>query len=177
MSARKRHRKNRSRTIKSRSLRYDSLTARQKSTYEKSVALLFDLRTGKGTYAQLLRKHHLGSRTARKYLGRNLLRGANGRVRASKADRLVRQLLFPMPFGDLPITTRNSKEASRLSEFFNDRDKLLRGKLGVHEFETKWRGVRVAGQELFADASSIFRMQNAGVLKMENLYAGTSNAR
>ncbi len=177
MSARKRHHKKRNRTVRSRSLRYDSLTARQKSTYEKSVALLFDLRTGRGTYAQLLRKHRLGSRTARKYLGRNLLRGRDGRVRASKSDRLVRNLMFPTRFGDLPIRTRSSRLATQLSEFFHDRAKLLGRKLGVHEFETKWRGVGVAGQELFADASDIFRMQSAGVLKMENLYASTANAR
>jgi hypothetical protein len=176
MSARKTKRTVRHR-VETRSLRYDSLTARQKSTYEKSVALLFDLRTGKGTYAQLLRKHRLGSRTARKYLGRNLLRLPNGRVRASKADRLVRKLLFPMHFGDLPITTRDSRQASRLSEYFHDRAALLRGKLGVNAFEKKWRGVRIAGQEVLADASAIFRMQNAGVLKMENLYASTSNAK
>src|SRR5438309_275381 len=152
MSARKRHRTNRERTVKTRSPRYDSLTARQKSTYERSVAFLFDLRTGKVPYARLLRKHRLGSRTARKYLGRNLLRGADGRVRASKADRLVRKLLFPTPFGDLPITTRNSREASKLSEFFNDRDKLLGDKLSAHEFEKKWHGVRMAGREVFAEA-------------------------
>jgi hypothetical protein len=177
MSARKRHHKKRNRTVRSRSLRYDSLTARQKSTYEKSVALLFDLRTGKGTYAHLLRKHRLSSRTARKYLGPNLLRGANGRVRASKADRLVRHLFFPMPFGDLPVTTRNSRDASRLSEFFNDREKLLSDKMNAREFEQKWRGMRIAGEEVFADSSEIFRMMNAGVLKMEHLYASTGSAR
>ena len=82
-----------------------------------------------------------------------------------------------MPFGDLPVTIRDSRQASKLSEYFNDRDKLLSGKMTAREFETKWRGARVAGQEVFADASEIFRMANAGVLKMENLYASTSSAR
>lgn len=177
MSARKAKRKTRRRVVRSRGPRYDSLTARQKSTYEKSVALLFDLRSGENPYAQLLRKHHLGSRTAHKYLGRNLLIGPDGRVRASKSDRLVRTLLFPMPFGDLPITTRNSRHASKLSEFFNDRDKLLRDKLSARDFEKKWRGVRVAGQEMFADATESFRMQNAGILKLESLYASAAPAR
>ena len=177
MSARKAKRTTKHRVFKSRPPRYESLSARQKSTYEKLVALLFDLRTRKGTYSQLLRNHRVGSRTARKYLGRYLLKGAGGRIRASKADRLVRKLLFPMPFGDLPVTIRDSRQASKLSEYFNDRDKLLSGKMTAREFETKWRGARVAGQEVFADAPEIFRMANAGVLKMENLYASTGSAR
>jgi hypothetical protein len=177
MSTRNGKRKARRRVVKLRSPRYESLTARQRSTYERSVALLFDLRTGKGPYGQLLHKHGVSTRTAHKYLGRNLLSGTDGRVRASKADRLVRRLLFPMPFGDLPITTRNSRHASTLSEFFNDREKLLSDKMSAREFEKKWRGVRIAGQEVFADATEIFRMQNAGILKLESLYASAAPAR
>jgi len=82
-----------------------------------------------------------------------------------------------MPSGDLPITTRNSQQASSLSEFFNDREKLLGDKLSAREFERKWRGVHIAGQEVFADASEIFRMQNLGILNLENLYASATPAR
>ena len=85
--------------------------------------------------------------------------------------------MFPTHFGDIPLRTRSSKLATKLSEFFQDRAQLLRGKLGVHEFEAKWRGVHIAGQELLADSSIIFRMANAGVLKMENLYSSTASAR
>jgi hypothetical protein len=177
MSVPKSRRKRRSRSLKHGSPRYESLTPRGKSTYDRSVAFLFDLRTGKGPYAQLLRRHHLSSRIARKYLGPYLLRRTDGRVRASKTDRLVRHLYFPMPFGDLPITTRNSRHASKLSEFFSDREKLLKHKMSAREFERKWRGVHIAGQEVFADATEIFRMQNAGILKLENLYASTAPAR
>ena len=177
MSARKAKRKTRGRSVKHRLPRYETLTARGKSTYDKSVAFLSDLRTGKGPYAQLLRRHHLSSRTARKYLGPYLLKGNDGRVHARKSDRLVRRLFFPMPSGDLPITTRNSQQASSLSEFFNDREKLLGDKLSAREFERKWRGVHIAGQEVFADASEIFRMQNLGILNLENLYASATPAR
>jgi hypothetical protein len=158
--------------------RYSSLTAPERATRERTLDLLSDLRAGKGSYRKLLRKHRLGSRTARRYLGSNLIGGTGGqRVRATKADRLVRELMFPMSFGDLPILTRGSRDATKLSEFFQDRDKLLRGKLSADEFEAKWRGVNVAGQELFADTSAIFLMANAGELKLENLYASTGSAR
>jgi len=136
-----------------------------------------DLRRGEGSYTELLRKHHLGSRTARKYAGQDLLGGTRGKpLRASKADRRVRDLLFPMPSGDVPIRTRNSRDATKLSDYYNDREKLLRGKLSVAKFEAKWRGARIAGEEVFADAGAIVEMADADVLRMENLYASVGSA-
>ena len=167
-----------SRIVKPRPLRYSSLTARQKLTRERALALLSDLRRGKGSYSELLRKHRLDTRTAHRYLGRDLLGGTGGEpVRPSKADRRVRELMFPTFDGDVPVRTRSSQDATKLSEFYRDRDKLLRNKMSAHDFEAKWRGVRIAGRELFADAAAILVMANAGVLKVENLYASTGGAR
>ena len=164
--------------VKSFSPRYSSLTAREKATRERALNLLSDLRRGEGPHSKLLRKHRLHTRTARKYLGRNLIGGSRGKpVRASKADSLVREVMFPMAFGDIPVRTRSSRDATKLSEFFQDRDKLLRGKLSADDFDAMWRGVQVSGQELFADADEILRMANAGVLKLGNLYASTGPAR
>ena len=167
--------KGRGRTVKR---RYSNLTARQKSTYDRTTNLITDLRRGEGSYTELLRKHHLGSPTARKYAGGDLLGGTRGKpLRASKADRRVRELLFPIRSGDVPIRTRNSRDATQLSDYYNDRDKLLRGKLGVAEFEAKWRGVRIAGEAVFADAPAILEMADADVLKMEHLYASVGPER
>ena len=158
--------------------RYLSLTAREKATYDRTTNLVTDLRRGEGSYTVLLRKHHLGSRTARKYAGRDLLGPTRGKpVRASKADRRVRDLMFPQSSGDVRILTRSSRDATKLSDYYNDRDKLLRGKLGVADFEAKWLGVRVVSRELFADATAILRMAEADVLKMENLYASLGPER
>ncbi|SRR5258708_5123040 len=153
-------------------------TARDKATYQRALALLSDLRRGVGSYSELLRKHGLRGRTARKYLGRDLLGGTRGnRVRASKADRRVREMMFPKPSGDVLVRIRSSRDATKLSEFFHDREVLLRGELNVEDFEAKWRGVHVAGQELFADTAEIFRMANADALRLEDLYASTGGAR
>lgn len=154
------------------SLKHESLTVRGKGSYDRTTNLVTDLRSGKGTYSELLKLHHLSSRTARKYAGRDLLGGSRGKpVRASKADRRVRDLLFPMPTGDVPMRTRGSRDATRLSDYYNDREKLLYGKLSMAEFEAKWRGVHIARKEVFADAGTILEMADADVLKMENLYA------
>jgi hypothetical protein len=177
-TASKRQRHNEHARRKSReSIGYSTLTERQKSTYDRTTNLITDLRRGEGSYTELLRKHHLGSRTARKYAGQDLLGGTRGKpLRASKADRRVRDLLFPMPSGDVPIRTRSSRDATRLSDYYNDREKLLRGKLSVAKFEAKWRGTRIAGEEVFADAGAILEMADADVLRMENLYASVGSA-
>jgi hypothetical protein len=167
----------RRRIVKALSQRHSSLTARQKAAYERTANLVSDLRRGHGSYTALLQKHHLNSRTARKYAGRNLLGGRGQPVRASKADRLVRDLMFPTSLGDVPIRTRSSREAKKLSDYYNDREKLMRGKLLVADFEAKWRDVRIAGREPFADATAILSMADADVLKMDNLYASVGGER
>jgi hypothetical protein len=96
-------------------------------------------------------------------------------VRATKADRRVRDLRFPQSSGDVRIRTRSSRDATALSEYYNDRDKLLRGKVSAEAFEAKWRGARIAGKEVFADATAILERANADDLKMENLYASVES--
>jgi hypothetical protein len=85
--------------------------------------------------------------------------------------------MFPQSSGDVRIRTRSSRDSTKLSDYYNDRDKLLRGKLGVAEFEGKWRGVRIADKEVFADAGTILERADADDLKMENLYAGVGSER
>jgi hypothetical protein len=66
---------------------------------------------------------------------------------------------------------RGLPAATKLSNYYNDRDKLLDDKMSPEEFQAKWSGVKVAGRELLADTDHIFRMENAGVLKLRDLYA------
>lgn len=150
--------------------------AREKPSRRRSLALLSDLRAGKSSYSKLLSDYRLDTRTARKYLGAALRTGPSGRVHASKSDRLMRELLFPLSSGDLPTRIRGSNAATQLSEYFHDRDKLLRNKMTTEEFEAKWRGVRIAGQEVFADAATILLRADTGDLKVENLYASVGGA-
>lgn len=170
-------RKRNSRTQKP-PLRYSSLNARQRSTYDRATSLLTDLRAGRGSYSHLLLKYHLASRTARDYLGHDLLGGTRGKpVRTSKSDRRVRDVHFPTALGDVPFRTRSSRDATKLSEFFNDRYKLLDRRLSVEDFEAKWQGMHIARKELFADTSAILDMANADVLNVQDLYASTTNSR
>jgi hypothetical protein len=55
---------------------------------------------------------------------------------------------------DASIRTHSSRDVTMLSDYYNDREKLLRGKLSAAKFEAKWRGMRIAGKEVFADAGN-----------------------
>ena len=88
----------------------------------------------------------------------------------------MRELLFPTSSGDVPVRVRGSQAATKLSEFFRDRDRLLGNDMNAREFESKWRGVRIAGQEVFADAGTIFLRAEDGELKVDNLYATVGGA-
>jgi hypothetical protein len=88
------------RVVTPRPPRYSTLTVGEKAEHGRSVDLLYDLRHGEGPYTKLLRKHHLSTRKAHRYLGDNLVGGTRGkRVRGSKTDRLVRELMFPRAYG------------------------------------------------------------------------------
>jgi hypothetical protein len=153
-------------------LKYSSLTARGRDAYDRTTNLITDLRRGDGSYTELRRKYHLASSTARKYARRDLVGGTRGKpLRAKKADRRVRDLLFPMPSGDVPIRTRNSRDATKLSDYYNDRDKLLGNKMSAGKFEAQWWGVSIDGREVFAHADAIFRMEDAGILDLKDLYS------
>jgi hypothetical protein len=85
-----------------------------------------------------------------------------------------------MPYGDVLILTRSSTDATKISNYFQDRDKLLRSgrrKLTAIQFEAKWRGVKIGGREVFADTTAILRMADFDVLKVETLYASVGTER
>ena len=165
------------RIAKKRSPQYDRLTARGKATYDRTTNLISALRRGEGPYTELLQKHHIASRTARESAGGDLRGGGRGKpVRASKADRRVRDVWFPTSVGDMRFRTRNSHDATTLSDYYHDRDQLLHDKMNAHQFELKWRDVQVAGRKVFTDVGQIFRMADAGELKIEDLYASTGGA-
>jgi hypothetical protein len=157
---------------------YSRLTAKERAAYDRTTNLVTDLRNGVGPYKELLRKHKLSAPTARKYGGHDIIGGTRGKpVRASKTDRRARLLMFPKAVGDVPVLTRSSRDATKLSEFFRDRDKLLHGDLSAEDFETKWQRVEVAGQEVFAHSAAVLEMADADVLKLEHLYASTGGAQ
>jgi hypothetical protein len=158
---------------------YSTSTARANAALERSLNLLSDLRRGKGSYSELLRKHRLSTRTAHKYLGRDLLGGTHGKpVRAQQSRQTRASTHVPQ---NLPETYPSAPVVLEMRQsfpnFFATATNSFGGKLSAEHFEAKWRGVRVAGEQLFADVSVILGMADADVLKLENLYASTGGER
>jgi hypothetical protein len=85
-------------------------------------------------------------------------------------------LCFRRLSGDVPVLVRGSRPATKLSSYFQDRERLLRNKMSAEEFEAKWRDVQVAGREIFADADGVLRMANADIFQIEHLYASVGSA-
>lgn len=115
---------------------------------------------------------HVDRRTARKYLGSALLKPAHkgGELHAAKGDRITRNLLFAGVDGALHYKpVRGSKAASELSVYFSE----LRAALRNHkltEFEAHWKGAKIGGRKVLADAAKIQELADAGLLKFETLY-------
>ena len=78
--------------------------------------------------------------------------------------------------GDVPNLVRGSSAATKLSNYYNDREKLLGNKMSTEEFEAKWSGVRIDGREVFADGPEVLQMANADIFQIENLYASVGSA-
>lgn len=78
--------------------------------------------------------------------------------------------------GDVPVIVRGSRPATILSNYFQDREKLLRNKMNAEEFEARWRDVQIAGRKVFADADEVLRMADADIFQIEHLYASVGSA-
>lgn len=150
---------------------------READARERALAALARMRREGRSLQAAAKAEDTSPATVKRYVGSALRQEPGGHYRPTPRDRIVRKLRFPMASGDVPVRIRSSQDATKLSEFRNDRAKLLRGKLSTNNFEAKWRGKRVAGRELFADAAEILRMADADVLPVENLYASTTGER
>jgi hypothetical protein len=78
--------------------------------------------------------------------------------------------------GDVPELVRGLPAATKLSNYYHDREKLLGNKMSAEEFEAKWSGVRIDGREVFADGAEVLRMANADIFQIEHLYASVGSA-
>ncbi len=122
---------------------------------------------------------HVDRRSARKYLGSALLKPEHkgGELRATKGDRITRTLRFAGANGTFDYKqVRGSKAASELSQYFKELKAALRDRK-LTEFEAKWKGAKISGKEVLADATRIQQLADAGLLKFETLYKQARGGR
>jgi hypothetical protein len=102
-------------------------TQRNESARERALAALSDIRRG-NTLSRAARENGVTPRTIRRDAGSALAQDRpGGRIRATKADRLVRYLVIPGPDGPREVSVRGSKTASRFAKYKADVNRFLRG--------------------------------------------------
>jgi hypothetical protein len=104
-------------------------------------------------------------RTVERYVGSELFRDRKGRIQVTPADRLPRSMLLPTALGDQPIMVRGSRKASLLVEY---RLAVLSGDESKLQ---KFKGKKVAGQELITDIRTIQALLDAGAIDPAEIYA------
>jgi hypothetical protein len=113
-------------------------------------------------------------RTIIRLAGSAIQKQTNGRYAARKSDRLLRVLTIPTPSGTREIALRNSREASRLAEYWDAVQKYLQR--GETAALGKFRGKTITDAEgkpirLLTNPADLDRLGSAGVLSFESLYA------
>jgi hypothetical protein len=115
-------------------------------------------------------EEHVDSRTVQKYFGEQLRHQAKGTpYRATKADRLHREMLVPTAKGISPVTVRGSRQASLLGKYLSAVGEFLR--TGRTKKLRQFKGKRIGGQPLIIAPETLRTIAQAGALQLDDIYA------
>jgi hypothetical protein len=134
---------------------------------QRSLAVLARVRRGE-PLSQAARTERTTVRTVRKYLGKQLRRDSSGNYRATRGDRLRRDLSVLGFDGYEPIVSHSSKEASLASEHLIAVNRFLR--TGNKKYLKPFIGKRVGGVELLTQPKRIQVLGDLDLVKLDGLY-------
>jgi myo-inositol catabolism protein IolC len=98
----------------------------------------------------------------KRYAGAALVQSRPGtRIRATKADRLIRYLVIPGLDGPREITVRGSKAASEFAKYKGAVSRFLRGDADAL---AAWHGKKIAGIELITSGNALKSLGEKGLL-------------
>lgn len=128
----------------------------------RSLAALSAIRRG-ATLSRAARENGVNPRTVKRYVGSALVQDRpGGRIRATKADRLVRYLVIPaLPNGSREITVRGSKAATQVAKYKAAVNRFLRGD---RDAMAPWHGRKVASIELITSGDVLKSLADKGLL-------------
>ena len=132
------------------------------------------MRADGGSLAHVARDFGVDPRTVMRWGSSALTKSPNGRYTARKSDRLLRVLLVPTDDGTREIATRDSRQASRVAEYWHAVQRYLQR--GDESVLRHFHGVEIKTADggsipLLTDREDLDRLGNAGVLSFESLYA------
>ena len=116
---------------------------------------------------------HTTPKTVMRYVGIALRREESGKYRALPSDRLPRFLRFLTPAGQVHITVRGSRTATKISEYMAAVDHYLRtgDTAGLSRFTGKYVRAGKLTYPFVTDPRALDRLANAGEVAFEDLYA------
>ena len=143
---------------------------RSDAARERALKALAAMRRG-DTLSRAARDYGVTVRTIKRYVGSALMQDRpGGRIRATKSDRLVRNLQIPGPDGPRDITVRGSKAASKFANYKAAINRLLRGDSNAM---APWHGKKIAGIELVTDPKTLIEQARKETLPI-SLYRSLS---
>jgi hypothetical protein len=142
---------------------------------KRSLAVLARVRRGE-SLSQAARNEHTTTRTARKYVRKQLRRDSSGRYRATRGDTLRRDINVLSYDGYEPVVVYSSKQAHLASQHLIAVARFLRPP-GDRELLSPFVGKRVAGVELLTDPDRLEILGDAGLVKLDGLYRHQRGSR
>jgi len=137
------------------------LSKRSQSSREHVLDAISAMRRG-ASLSRASRENGVSPRTIRRYAGAALVQDRpGGRIRATKADRLIRYLVIAGPDGPREIAVRGSKTASEFAKYKGAVNRFLRGD---GDALAEWHGKKIAGIELITSGSTLKNLADKGLL-------------
>lgn len=174
--------KSRSRTARSRTIapqtskQFFARTEQFRDTWNRVTHVISRMRADGVSLKRASREFGLSTSTVIR-LAKSALRKRKGRYAAKPTDKLLRLLVIPTRKGLLEIAMRDSRQASRVGEYWAAVQKYLRtGDASAIE-EFRRRGITDASRKrisLLTNLEELDRLASAGVLSFESLYAGVT---
>jgi hypothetical protein len=135
------------------------------------------MRAGGVSLAQASGEYKLAPHTVLRWGHTALRKGANGRYTAKASDRLLRVMVVLIHGGKQEIAVRDSRQASLIAEHWNAADRYLATGDASAVRRLKSKSITDAtGTKylLLTDLAELDRLENAGVLSFESIYARTA---
>jgi hypothetical protein len=148
-------------------------------TRSRALHALAKMRREKLSLAEACRLEHIKPATFRRYVGGAVQQEKpGGRYRATRGDKLRRDLQIPTALGPTAIPIRGSKSATRVSNYLNAVGIYLRtgNQSKLKKFDGMKVGPRGRQVELITDPAALSSLAEAGALQLDQLYAAFNAA-
>jgi len=170
------HRRTRKKSVVPRTLRqFSAMPARSQDRWNRVTHVVSKMRADGVSLKHASKEFGLDPRTVIRWAKPALRKRVNGRYTARVTDKLLRVLTIPSPEGVREIGMRDSRQASRLGQYWAAVRKYLAtgDASGVEQF----RGKHITDSSrkripLLTDLKELDRLGSAGSLSFEGLYAG-----